>query len=182
MWMKKNIVERKNLKRLLKAVKHLNDSQFKLMIIGDGDYLPLVKRWVNQLGINDKIIFKGNIPNSEMDIYYASATAFLMPSLSESFGMVYAESLLNGTPILYSKDCLGFDGIFENIGPAVNPYSVSSIENGIRDLKINHVYYREKINEMQTAGEFRIFSSEYIRNKYFDLLKSLNNIQNNKVY
>ncbi len=173
MWMDKETVERKNLKRLLHAVKLLNKPDFKLTIIGDGDYLPFVKKWVKQLELEDNVIFKGNIPNSEMDSYYSSSTAFLMPSLSESFGMVYAESILNGTPILYSRDCLGFHGIFQNIGPEVNPYSVDSIKNGIEDLLNNNLFYRDNIKGLREKGEFKIFSSDYIRNRYKEIIQSL---------
>lgn len=173
MWMDKDTVERKNLKRLLHAVRLLNNPEFKLTIIGDGDYLPFVKKWVKQLELEDNVIFKGNIPNSEMDSYYSSSTAFLMPSLSESFGMVYAESILNGTPILYSRDCLGFHGIFQNIGPEVNPYSVISIKEGIEDLLNNNLFYRDTIKGLQDKGEFKIFSSGYVRNRYNEIIQSL---------
>lgn len=173
MWMEKRIVERKNLKGLLKAVKMLNRPDFKLKLIGDGNYLPTVKKWVNQLGIENNIIFQGYIPNREMDKHYAEASGFLLPSLGESFGMVYAESLLNGTPIMYSKDCMGFDGVFENVGPVVDPYSVFSIMEGIEDLIKNHETYRKNVHELRSNGEFRIFSSEYIRSKYQEIIHSL---------
>ena len=59
--------------------------------------------------------------------------AFVMPSFSETFGMVYAEALLNGTPILYSKDT-GFDGLFDNVGVVVDPHSLVSIGEGLRKI------------------------------------------------
>ena len=136
--MDRRSVKRKNIKRLFKAIKLLNNPDFKLVVIGDGTYSAKVRDWAKKLGISDNIIFKGKIPNSEMDKYYSASKAFIMPSLSESFGMVYAESLLNGTPILYSKDAMGFDGIFENVGVGVNPFSVESIADGIRNLIENH--------------------------------------------
>lgn len=173
MWMNKRIVRRKNLKKLLKAVKVLDDPDFKLKLIGDGDYLPTIKKWVDRLEIGRNIIFEGYVPNQEMDKHYSEAAAFILPSLGESFGMVYAESLLNGTPILYSKDCMGFDGVFENVGPAVNPYSVSSIAEGIKDLIKNNSFYRNNIAGLRKNGGFRIFSSENVRTKYQDIINSL---------
>ncbi len=173
MWMNKRIVRRKNLKNLLKAVKVLNDPEFKLKLIGDGDYMPTIKKWVDKLDIGKNIIFEGYVPNQEMDKHYSEAAAFILPSLGESFGMVYAESLLNGTPILYSKDCMGFDGVFENVGPAVNPNSVRSIAEGIKDLIKNNSFYRNNIAGLRKNGGFRIFSSENIRNKYQDIINSL---------
>lgn len=173
--MDRRSVWRKNIKRLFKAVQILNDPAFKLIVLGDGDYFPKLKRLTVSLGIENNIIFKGNIPNAEMDKFYSSSTAFLMPSLSESFGMVYAESLLNGTPIMYSKDCMGFDGIFENVGVKVDPFSVDSIADGIRDLIKNHSIYKQNIMDMQQKGEFRIFSAAHVRNRYSQIINSLLN-------
>ncbi len=173
--MDKRSVKRKNIKRLFKAIKYLNDPAFKLIVIGDGSYLPNVKQWVEKLGIEKNVIFKGSIPNSEMDKFYSSSNAFLMPSLSESFGMVYAESLLNGTPIMYSKDTMGFDGMFENVGVGVNPSSVESIAAGIRNLIDNNSSYRKHINELQQKGEFGIFSAAHVKDRYSEIINSLIN-------
>ncbi len=173
--MDRRSVKRKNIKRLFKAVKLLNNPDFKLVVIGDGGYLPTVKSWAEKLGIENNLSFKGRIPNSEMDKFYSASMAFIMPSLSESFGMVYAESLLNGTPIMYSKDAMGFDGIFENVGVGVNPFSVESIADGIRNLIENHSDYRKHIKELQQKGEFRIFSAAYVRDRYAEIIHSLIN-------
>ena len=171
--MDRRSVKRKNIKRLFKAIKILNDQDFKLLILGDGNYLPKVKKWAERFGIVENLIFKGKVLNSEMDKYYSNSKAFLMPSLSESFGMVYAESLENGAPIMYSKETMGFDGIFENVGVGINPLSVESIADGIRDLEINHPAYRRHIKELQKQGEFDIFTSEHVRNRYEEIINSL---------
>ncbi|MFV2014411.1 MAG: glycosyltransferase, partial [Candidatus Heimdallarchaeota archaeon] len=105
--MDKDSVKRKNIKRLLLAFKELNGKEFKLKIIGYGDYMKKVKKWVDEFELKDRIIFVGKVDNSIIDEHYASAEAFLLPSISESFGMVYAEALMNGTPIMYSKNPLG---------------------------------------------------------------------------
>ena len=166
-------VWRKNLNRLFKSIKLLNDDKYKLIVIGDGKSLPRVKNWAKKYKIENNINFKGNVPNNEMDHYYGSSIAFLMPSTSESFGLVYAESLLNGTPIMYSKDCMGFDGIFEGVGVGVNPFSVKSIADGIQDLMKNHSSYRKTIERLQSEGKFEIFSSAKVRKKYSDIISLL---------
>jgi len=171
--MTKKSVERKNLKRLLMAIKLLNRENIKLRIIGDGEYLPTIRSWVDQFNINDKIIFEGTIPNKNIDKYFRSTEAFLLPSISETFGMVYAESLLNGTPIMYSKNYRGFDGYFDGVGVGVDPKSVESIKNGIIDLLDNNGNYRKKINELGKSGEFKIFNTDYIKNKYNGVLNEV---------
>ena len=173
--MNKRSVWRKNIKRLFKAIKLLNNSDIKLLVLGDGEGMQKVKKWVTQLGIDNNILFNGDVPNSEMDKYYSSSVAFLMPSLSESFGMVYAESLLNGTPIMYSKNRMGFDGIFENVGVGVDPSSVDSIAKGIEDLIRNNSFYRQHISNLLEEGEFKIFSADHVRNRYSEIINSLTN-------
>jgi len=171
--MTKRSVKRKNIKRLLLAFKELNGKEFKLKIIGTGDYMYKVKKWVDELELKDRIIFVGKVENNMIDEHYASAEAFLLPSISESFGMVYAESLLNGTPIMYSKGYLGFDGFFDGVGAGVDPKSIESIKNGIEDLLNNGSQYRKNIESLHQSGEFKVFSKDYIRKTYIDTLEEL---------
>jgi glycosyltransferase involved in cell wall biosynthesis len=171
--MTKKSVERKNLKKLLLAFKLLNRENIKLKIVGDGEYLPTIKSWVDEYKLNDKVIFEGAIPNEEIDKYYKSTQAFLLPSISETFGMVYAESLLNGTPIMYSKDYLGFDGYFDGVGAGVDPMSVESIKDGIIDLLDNGDIYRNNISALEKSGEFKIFSTDYITERYNGILNKV---------
>lgn len=173
--MTKKSVKRKNLKRLLHALKLLDNKDIKLRIIGDGEYKSTIHSWVGKLNLQGQVLFEGAIPNKDIDKYFGTAEAFLLPSLSETFGMVYAEALLNGTPIMYSKDYLGFDGVFEGVGVGVNPISIESISDGISDLLKNSSSYREKINSLEQSGEFNIFSSNYIKNKYNSVIEEVCN-------
>lgn len=166
--MDRRSVERKNLKRLLKAFSLI--PKFKLDIIGSGDYEEVVKSWVKKFGIQDRVNFLGKIPNNEIDNYLRSAIAFLLPSHSETFGLVYAEALLNGTPILYSRNRLGFDGFFENVGPKVNPRSVESIKAGILECAEREQNLKKEIQLMKLAGAFNLFSKSYIKEIYFSSL------------
>ena len=171
--MSKECVLRKNIKRLLIALSHIDEPGIKLTLVGSGDYHDKVKNWIEDFKLADKVIMVGKIKNQEIDAFYVNAEAMLLPSLSESFGLVYAESLLNGTPIMYSKNRLGFDGFFEGVGVGVDPLDVSSIKDGIMDLYKNGNVYRENIKRLNQRGEFKIFSSEYVANKYFDMVNNL---------
>ena len=93
-----------------------------------------------------------------------------MPSLNETFGMVYAESLIHGTPILYSSNT-GFDGMFKNVGVAVNPHSVNSIVNGIDDILKNNKLYRNTINDLNMKNAFDIFNIDSARDNYLKALE-----------
>lgn len=156
----KRSVKRKRIRNLFLAVRLLKDEQFTLNVIGDGPYLSNLKKWVSEFGIEDKVNFLGKINNEEMDKYYQESEAFILPSKSETFGLVYGEALVNETPILYTPDT-GFDGFFENVGPKVNPDSPESIAEGIKDILQNSTFYRENIKQLKDKNAFRIFSPEY---------------------
>jgi hypothetical protein len=111
-------------------------------------------------------MFEGSLENDKIDTHFMSAEALLLPSISETFGMVYAESLLSGCPIMYSKNYLGFDEFFEGVGTGVDPMSVDSIREGIEDLYDNGSKYRMNIESLKNTDEFRVFTIDYIREKY----------------
>lgn len=73
------------------------------VVSGSGD---MEKQIINQaayLGISDKVLFVGFLRNHALARMYAMADLVVMPSVSEPFGIVPLEALLNGTPVLLSK-------------------------------------------------------------------------------
>ncbi len=166
MGLTKKDVKGKNLKRLLKAVAEIKNLQINLKLAGRGDYEWKVKKWTRNFKLEDKVEFLGFINNADIDKYHAAAAAFVLPSLSESFGMVYAEALFNGTPILCSKGVVGFEGFFNNVGVAVNPYSVNDIKKGLVELITNNSFYRNEIIHLKNTGAFSIFDPKNITRKY----------------
>jgi D-inositol-3-phosphate glycosyltransferase len=91
--------------RLLEAVPYLNDFKaLKLIMIG-GDESSRVEIGKLQsrcieLGISDKVIFKGTVKQTELPAYYSAADICVVPSYYESFGLVALEALACGTPVV----------------------------------------------------------------------------------
>ena len=57
-----------------------------------------------------------------------------MPSIHETFGLVYIEALSQGMKVLFSKN-EGIDGVFDKkVGEAVNPLKVDDITKALRKL------------------------------------------------
>lgn len=168
----KKTVLRKNLKNLFRALAELNRPDIELQVLGDGEYLSHVRRWAEQLGIDSQVRFLGAVDNSKIDDYFANCTAFVLPSFSETFGYVYAEALLNGTPILYSRST-GFDGLFEGVGVAVDPHSVTSIREGLVGIMDRNDYYRKEIRRLHALRAFDIFHPFHARATYWNCLKQI---------
>jgi len=61
-------------------------------------------------------------------------TVFAMPSIHETFGLVYLEALSQNLPVLFTKG-QGIDGLFDNtVGVGVNPMSVEGIKDALKQL------------------------------------------------
>ena len=63
--------------------------------------------------IKDKVRYLNAMPKERLIDVYRNADIFVMPSKLESFGLVYAEAMSQGLPVVYSKN-QGFDGQFED--------------------------------------------------------------------
>ena len=171
-WMEKKSVKRKNVRGLFEAVKLLNDPDFRLKIIGYGSYENELKSWIKELSIGNNIKFLGFVDNKEISQYISKSMGFLLPSFSETFGVVYAEALLCGTPILYSKNT-GFDGIFENVGVSVNPHSVQDIASGIKTINEKNEDFIKSIKELYSSNKFDIFKKESVALNYYKVINNL---------
>jgi glycogen synthase len=79
------------------------DPNVIFVISGSGDMEHQIIHLVGSLGISDHVIFTGALWEEERDRMYQSADLFVMPSVSEPFGIVPLEALQHGTPVLVSK-------------------------------------------------------------------------------
>ena len=67
------------------------------------DYEAKVKARVNELGLQDQFIFTGALNDDEKWQAYARADLFVLPTYSENFGIVVAEALWAGLPVITTK-------------------------------------------------------------------------------
>lgn len=101
-----NLQPRKNLIRLIKAfsksLKAVNNLQ--LVIVGKEHWRSSeVFQLVRQLGLKDKVVFTGYVPNEDLVSLYNLATAFVYPSLYEGFGLPVLEAMACATPVITSN-------------------------------------------------------------------------------
>jgi glycosyltransferase involved in cell wall biosynthesis len=89
----------------LRAAKRVlqHNPQVLFVISGSGDMEEQVMRLAAELGIADHVLFTGFLTGSERHEMYSSADLFVMPSVSEPFGITTLEAMRLGTPVLLSK-------------------------------------------------------------------------------
>lgn len=129
-----NFSTNKNVIRLLKAVDVLNKNElrYKLKIVGKGGKQE--KKVLSHIKSQDYFYYMGEVKDKEvLERLFNEADIFTMPSKSETFGLVYIEALSQGIPVLFSEN-EGIDGVYENVGKAVDPLSIKSIAKGIENI------------------------------------------------
>ncbi len=101
----------------LKAAKRVLQYNPKVTFIvaGSGDMEVKMVEEAAYLGISRSVLFTGFLRGEELASVYKSADLFVMPSVSEPFGITALESLAHGTPVLVSKQ----SGVSETITHAL---------------------------------------------------------------
>ncbi len=77
--------------------------QVVFLVAGSGDMEREMIEKVARLGISNNVIFTGFLRGKEWSRIFKGVDMFVMPSVSEPFGLVALESMINGTPVLISK-------------------------------------------------------------------------------
>jgi len=75
----------------------------KFVMAGSGDMMHRIVEMAADLGIGNKVLFTGFIRGESVQKIYQMADLFVMPSVSEPFGLVPLEALDNDVPVIISK-------------------------------------------------------------------------------
>jgi D-inositol-3-phosphate glycosyltransferase len=102
------IIPLKGIDNMLKAMAHLEGKQgIKLVVIGGDDHsqaeMERLKNLSRTLRIDESVVFLGSVKQETLPFYYSAADLCVVPSYSESFGLVVLESLACGTPVVATK-------------------------------------------------------------------------------
>ena len=99
------------------------------------------------------ITYLSALPKEKLIDVYRESDIFVMPSFTESFGLVYAEAMSQGLPVIYSKG-QGFDNQFPEgvVGYHVDSGSPDDVAEGIKAVIEN--YSDVQKNVVSSAREF----------------------------
>lgn len=134
-----NLIKRKNVDSLLEAKKIAN-SDYYLVVVGDGPLFKKLKKKVEDENIRD-VIFTGS--RDDVENIIPSCDLLVLPSFSESFGLVLIEALACGKPVIGSNVGGITEIITDDVGFLVDPNKIPSIaraiDNLVNDEDLRHV-------------------------------------------
>jgi glycogen(starch) synthase len=112
------------------------------VMAGSGDMLPRVKARVRELGIQDHFLFPGFLKGEEVEEMFSMADLYVMPSVSEPFGISALEAISCETPVIISRQ----SGVAEVLSHALK-VDFWDLER-LSDLMINALLYEELRHDM----------------------------------
>ena len=161
----------KNVLRLIRAVKALSAEypDIRLTLVGGGGgqekrILARVKQDPAHLQ------YLGPIYDKErLQAVFRQHTLFAMPSVFETFGLVYLEALSQNIPVIYTRG-QGIDGLLdEQVGERVRPLQVRDITRGISTVLRN----RSRYDAVSSRVDFSDFSWDTISQRYLSLYETI---------
>lgn len=130
-----NVYPHKNIESLLLAMKKLSSSSLlKLVIVCKKDYF--LERAINysyRIGVADKVVFAGYVPDRDLNAIYENAEAYVFPSFYEGFGLPPLEAMAHGLPVL-SSNATSMPEILKDAAIYFNPNVPDEIVNLIQKI------------------------------------------------
>jgi glycosyltransferase involved in cell wall biosynthesis len=94
-----------------RVIPHVPDLLF--VVAGSGDMLPRIKERVRTLRLDEYFLFPGFVQGDELEEMFSVATLYVMPSVSEPFGISALEAISFDVPVIMSKQS-GVSEVIEN--------------------------------------------------------------------
>lgn len=95
----------KGLLNLVQAWQLIKPSGWKIIVAGpdEGGHQQIVEAAIHQAGLQDDFEFTGSVYGDDKEALYRSADVFVLPTFTENFGLVVAEALACGVPVITTK-------------------------------------------------------------------------------
>ena len=96
-----NLVELKGHHLAIEALTRL--ATYRLVIVGSGGERQALERLAGSLGVADRVVFVGGVPQADLFRYYSAADALVLCSSREGWANVLLEAMACGTPVVATR-------------------------------------------------------------------------------
>lgn len=143
-----------------------------LIIVGEGEERKRIEEIIHKNNFEDRIALTGRLPRYKIGEYMAESKCFVLPSQAETFGVVYAEAMGAGLPVIATK-CGGPESfVNQENGKLIDIDDIDGLCEAMQDIYFNYsTYSRHKISEFAKSQ----FSPQKIASKLVDLYKEVLN-------
>ena len=163
-----SVIERKGHKTLLKALGQLEELDWRLDCYGstkfDEELFDELQDITNKEALSKKVTFHGAVSDETLEAAYAKSDVFVLPSLFEGYGMVYAEAIVRGLPVIATTAGAIPDTVPKTCGILVEPENITMLSQALeqiicdKDLRNNY-----KQGALNAAADFPTWQSSASR-------------------
>ena len=144
-----SIIPRKGFHDLIEALAPLADLPWTLSIAGDTTRHPSayedLMADINRFHLEGRVKVLGTVSDYELQTLYAQSDVFVLASLFEGYGMVYAEAMAYGLPIIATTGGAIPDTVPSDAGLLVKPGDVSALSFAVKTL-IQDEAHRDRLS------------------------------------
>lgn len=138
------VIPRKAFHILVEALQPLKSLSWTLSIAGDvtrdAPAFAHLQEVICRCSLQDRVHVLGSVSDLELQNLYATSDVFVLASLYEGYGMVFAEAMANGLPIVATTGGATADTVPTQAGVLVEPGHVAGLSDAIRSLVENDDY------------------------------------------
>jgi glycosyltransferase involved in cell wall biosynthesis len=147
-----NVAPHKGHDVLVEALTLLGQRQWRCDCVGATDWQPpytrVVQARVAAAGLTDRIRFRGTVTGDRLDAIFADSDVLVLPSRSESYGLVVGEALSRGLPVIASDvggiaEALGRTDVGERPGILVAPGEPRELAEALDAWLTDHALRRD---------------------------------------
>ncbi|TDL84706.1 glycosyltransferase family 4 protein [Meridianimarinicoccus aquatilis] len=138
---------------LLRALAELNGQDWEAVIVGKSHDMvtgPALHSMASELGLNDRVTFAGEMAPEDLAVLFQRASVFALATLYEGYGMVFAEALVHGLPIVTCRTGAVPDTVPAEAGTLVAPGDPSAFASALGAVLRDH-----DLRERQAAAAAR---------------------------
>lgn len=140
-----------------------------LAIMGKGRLEARLKALVAELGLNDSVVFLGQVKNGRR--YFKAFDVFALTSDHEPFGMVLLEAMAAGVPLI-SSDCGGAREIVSGVGPLFPLGDHRALAECLRNMAALSEDQLAACRQAMLESLHESYTDEAVRPLFFELLDS----------
>ena len=138
------VIPRKGFHILMEALQPLKSLSWTLTIAGDvtrdAHAFAHLQEVICRCSLQDRVHVLGSVSDLELQSLYATSDVFVLASFYEGYGMVFAEAMANGLPIVATTGGAIPDTVPTQAGVLVTPGHVVALSDAIRSLVENDEY------------------------------------------
>jgi len=163
--------EGKRINEIIKIFSKIEDKDWKLYVVGDGNEYYNLNKLISDLDLDDKVILTGYKDKNEIEEYMLKSSIFLMASVTEGLPMVLLEAMSYGVPCIAYETASGVNDIIKDNenGYVITNRDENNYVNKL-DILIKDINLRKQVGKKAKETAYT-FSKEKVLDIWNKILK-----------